>query len=293
MKLQDTTDPRAHRGCRTLFSETAQQQKSELAERFRVHLIGVYYSEVGPSWSSEGRLEGDFVHHVDLVCSGRRQVVHEGRVTELAPGYAWYLPACTPVERRCQEWCRLYFVKFRCEWLPGVDPLLDWPGRHPVRLGEWQEGMFPELSHAGPGMDSRSLVVLQGQIQLWLGRALGDFERIMETHLQSHRRFEKVFELLDTKLGADLRVGDMAAAAKMGRMGFSMAFRRNVGLSPKDWLGRRLNQEAIRLLIQTDARTKEIAQQLRFSDEYHFSRFFKRLNGVAPTPYRQRFFRRP
>jgi AraC-like DNA-binding protein len=69
---------------------------------------------------------------------------------------------------------------------------------------------------------------------------------------------------------------------------FSMAFTRNIGMSPKTWLNRRLNQEAIRLLTQTDISAKEIARRLNFADEYYFSRFFKRMNGVSPRPFREK-----
>ena len=292
VKLEDTTNPSAHLGCQTLFSETSSQKGLELAERFRIHFIGLYYTEVGPSWSSGGRVEGDFLHHIDLVSSGRRQVVHAGKVTELAPGWAWFLPGCTPVERRCEERCHLYFIKFRCEWLPGVDPLLDWPERRPLRLGRWDQASFRKLRRSGEGPDMRRLLLLQAQILAWLVEALPDLEQIISAHLQSHGRFEHLFEIMETRLGADLRVCDLAAAMRLAVPAFSMAFSRNVGMSPKAWLSRRLNQEAIRLLIQSDAPTKQVACQLKFADEYHFSRFFKRLNGIAPTPYRQQFFGR-
>jgi AraC-like DNA-binding protein len=213
-------------------------------------------------------------------------------VTELAPGWAWFLPGCTPVERRCAEPCQLYFIKFRCEWLPGVDPLLDWPERRPLRLGRWDETVFRKLHQSGQGPDMKSLLLLQSQIYLWLTKALPDLEQIISAHVQSHRRFERVFDLMDSRLGADLRVCNLAAAMRLPLAAFSMAFSRSVGMSPKAWLSRRLNQEAIKLLIQSDVPTKDVAQQLKFADEYHFSRFFKRLNGIAPTPYRQKFFGR-
>jgi AraC-like DNA-binding protein len=268
--------------------KTGSQRDIELVERFRLHLIGVYSAQVGPSWSSGGRVEGDFLHHVDLVCSGRRQVVHEGKVTELTPGWAWFLPGCTPVVRRCSEPCRLYFIKFRCEWLPGVDPLLDWPARRPIRLGRWDESMFRKVRQSGQGLDVKHLLLLQSQIYVWLARALPDLEQIISTHVQSHSRFERVFDLMETRLGADLRVCDLAATMRLPISAFSTAFSRSVGMSPKAWISRRLNQEAIKLLLQSDATTREIALELKFADEYHFSRFFKRMNGVAPTPYRQR-----
>jgi AraC-like DNA-binding protein len=290
VKLLDTTDPSAHEGCQTVFSNAGSARELELAQRFDIHLIGLYQAEVGPTWCSGGRLEGDYLHHIDLVCSGCREIVHEGKVIELAPGGAWFLPGGTPVERRCSEICRLYFIKFRCEWLPGVDPLLDWPERRPLCLGRWEESLVGEFYRSGGFPRMKHLLILQAQIRRWLAEALPDLEQIISAHVQTHGRFEPIFELVQSRLGADLRVCDLAAVMKLPASAFSMAFQRNVGMSPKAWLSRRLNQEAIKLLIQSGVSTKEVAQQLRFTDEYHFSRFFKRLNGIAPTPYRQQFF---
>lgn len=290
MKLQDTTDPSTERGSVTLFSELHAHQKLELVTRFRIHLIGLYYTEVGPEWSSGGREQSDFLHHIDLVCSGRRRVVHAGNVIELTPGWAWFLPGCTPVARRCEEDCRVYFLKFRCEWLPGVDPLLDWPERRPLRLGRWKEAEFRKLWKKGSAPDTQSLFRLQAQIYLWLAESLPSLDQIIFRHTTTHGRFEPVFDLIESRLGADLLVEDLAAAMKLPVHTFSMAFSRSVGFSPKTYLTRRLNQEAIKLLIQSDAPVKEVAFRLKFADEYYFSRFFKKMNGVPPATYRQQFF---
>jgi len=292
MKLKDTTNPSSHHGCQTIISETVARNELDLVERFRIHIIGLYHAEVGPSWSSNGRQEGDFLHHIDLVCTGRLQVVHDGKVSELAPGWAWLLPGCAPVERRCLESGHLYFIKFRSEWLAGVDPLLDWPERQPLRLGRWDEAMIHNLRRADGSPDTKSLLVLQSQIYHWLAQSLPDLGQIISTHVQTHSRFEQVFELMETRLGADLQVCDLAAVMNLPLSAFSMSFSRCVGMSPKAWLSRRMNQEAIKRLIQSDAPIKDVAQQLRFADEYHFSRFFKRLNGIAPSSYRQKFFGR-
>ena len=290
MKYQDTTNPITQRGVRTLFSEMDARKNLDLVARFRIHLIGLYFIEVGPTWSSGGREESDFLHHIDLACSGRRRVIHAGKVTELTPGWAWYLPGCTPVARECHEDSRVYFLKFRCEWLPGVDPLLDWPERRPLRLGRWNEKAFRKLWKNDREPDTQSLFLLQAQIYTWLAESLPSLEQIILQHRKTHGRFEPVFDLIERRLGADLRVEDLAAAMKLPVNGFSMAFSRSVGFSPKAHLNRRLNQEAIRLLIQSDVPIKEVAEQLKFADEFYFSRFFKKLNGVPPAAYRQKFF---
>ena len=60
-------------------------------------------------------------------------------------------------------------------------------------------------------------------------------------------------------------------------------------MSPKEYLTRRINQEALQWVINSDLKMKEIADKLRFSDEYYFSRFFQRLNGAPPSRYRRNF----
>jgi len=292
MKLRDTTNPMSSVGARTLFSENDLQKKLQIAENFHIHLIGLYYSEGGPEWSSQGQAESDFLHHIDLTLSGRRQIVHQGKVIELAPGWAWYLPGCTPVERRCEESFKVYFLKFRCEWLPGVDPLLDWPERKPIRLGSWHEKMLLKDWQLGRGQEVKSLLLLQSQIQSWLAKSLPDMDKIIINHIQTHGRFKPAFDLIEERLGADLRIETLAATLRLPVSAFSMAFARSTGLSPKAYLNRRLNQEAIKLLIRSDALIKEVADELRFADEYYFSRFFKKLNGMPPADYRKKLFGR-
>ncbi|MEY4387545.1 MAG: hypothetical protein RLY20_2828 [Verrucomicrobiota bacterium] len=286
MKLQDTTSPRAHGRVKSLLRRAESKTALELADRFRLHLIDLNYAEVGVEWDSRGQLESDFLHHIELALSGRRQIVHEGKVIELSPGTAWYLPGCTPVERRCRERCQLFYVTFRCEWLSGVDPLLDWPSRRPFNLGPWNKDFFQRLENNPAGPDVVALMQLRTRILEWLFKVFPNLDEIIDAHIHTHGRFERIFELVENRLGADLRVEDLAAASGMSVSAFSMAFSSNIGMSPKAWLSRRLNQEGIKLLLQSEGTTKEIAQKLKFADEYHFSRFFKRLNGVSPRPFR-------
>jgi transcriptional regulator GlxA family with amidase domain len=41
--------------------------------------------------------------------------------------------------------------------------------------------------------------------------------------------------------------------------------------------------------MNSDLKMKQIAEKLRFSDEYCFSRFSQRLNGSPPLRYRSMF----
>jgi AraC-like DNA-binding protein len=289
MKSVDTTDPRANQHMRTLTSEMHGGREHNLAERFRMHLVGMYSNTVGREWSSDGKSEGDSVHHINVNLSGRRQVICRGRTYDLNPGEAWYLPANTPVERRCQEKCEVVYFKFFCECLPGVDPLLDWKDREPRRMrainvAEWRTW----LENDKP-LGIASILGLRGRLMWWLVQTLPELDEVIALHLSNHSRFSAVFQYIEDHLGADLRLADLGEVYGTTSGAFAAAFTRSTGVSPKEYLQRRLNQEAIRWVMNSDLKMKDIAEKLRFNDEYYFSRFFQKHNGSPPLRYRSRF----
>ena len=288
MRLIDSTDPGAHVGMRTLISSGNAEQDIQLSEKFRIHLVGMYFAEVGREWDSKGKRQSDFLHHFDIGFSGHRSVVCGDRVFELEPGQVWFLPGNTPVERRCEVRSEVLFFKISSEWLPGVDPLLDWQGREPRLAGRVDPNEWREWLADGRQIGVADLLSLRGRLLGWLASAMPEMNEVISRHLASHTQFTSVFDLIETRLGADLRLNQLAEANGTTTEAFSMAFSRSTGMSPKDYLTRRLNQEALQLVINTDLKVKEIALRLRFSDEFYFSRFFKRLNGCSPVAYRKR-----
>ncbi|MCR2806590.1 helix-turn-helix transcriptional regulator [Paenibacillus soyae] len=64
-------------------------------------------------------------------------------------------------------------------------------------------------------------------------------------------------------------------------------FMRFAGQGPKSYLARLRNEHAKRMLVYTDRTMKEIAESCGFADEFHFSKSFKKENGMPPKAYRQ------
>jgi AraC-like DNA-binding protein len=259
-----------------------------LAERFRMHLVGMYSSTVEREWSSDGKCEGDVVHHINVNLSGRRQVICRGRMHNLDPGEAWYLPANTPVERRCGETCEVVFFKFFCECLPGVDPLLDWKEREPRRMCSIDVAEWRTWREGDKTLGIANILGLRGRLMWWMVQTIPELDEVISLHLARHSRFSEVFQHIEDHLGADLRLADLSDVHGGTPGAFAAAFTRSTGSSPKEYLQRRLNQEVIRWVMGSDLKMKDIAAKLRFSDEYYFSRFFKKCNGCSPMEYRER-----
>lgn len=98
-------------------------------------------------------------------------------------------------------------------------------------------------------------------------------------------RFAPVLAAVEARCRADLAVSALAGLADLGREHFARSFRRQLGVSPREHLHRRLTQRACVLLL-AGAKVKEVAAELGFSSEFVFSRFFSRRTGRSPRAFR-------
>src|ERR1043165_1799702 len=291
MKLEDSTSATARAVRRTILSGESAHVQLNLLDRLRIQLIGIFYTEVGPEWSSGGKQESDYLHHIDLTLTGHRQGGFCGEGLDMEPGVAFWLPGNTPLERRDCEPSKVLFFKLRCEWRPGVGPLLGWEGRRRGAIAKFDSKYWHPLWHPKHKPTFNKLLQVQARILDWIAAAVPNLDEVILQHVQTHSRFKTVFNLIERKLAPNLSIEELARAYGTSLHAFSMAFARSTGMSPKAYLKRRLIQEAMQLLLNSDLRIKEVASQLGFSDEFHFSRFFRIANGLAPSQYRRAFAR--
>lgn len=286
MRYRDTTSPITPRRHATIFTEQDAPAALLQSQALHFEVIGLFHSEVGPEWSSHGRAEGDCFHHIDLVVGGDARVRHGKLTMELKPGSAYFFPGVTPIVRECARRYEAFWLRFRCSWISGFDPLLHWQERTPLCLGEWDksEWQVPLRGNALP--DSRMLLRWQARLTRWFADALPDVDSILNEQARTHAQFATVFDLIDENLTADLRMEALAKAYGGSVQTFSRNFSKVLGQSPKTYLNSRLNQRAILLVLSSALTMKEIAAELHFSDEYYFSRFFTKMNGNSPSRYR-------
>ena len=85
-----------------------------------------------------------------------------------------------------------------------------------------------------------------------------------------------------------LTLGGIAAAAHVSRFHFARMFRREVRLSPMQYVRGRRILEAQRLMRAGDVPLTVIATGLGYFDQSHFSRAFRAATGLAPHQYMTR-----
>jgi AraC family transcriptional regulator len=101
------------------------------------------------------------------------------------------------------------------------------------------------------------------------------------------RHYKRVLDYVAAHYGQPLTLETLAAQAGLSPSHFSRLFKATIGKSPMQFVtGYRVDQ-ARKQLADTARPISAIALDCGFSDQAHFSRVFRRAEGVTPSAYRQ------
>jgi AraC family transcriptional regulator len=97
-------------------------------------------------------------------------------------------------------------------------------------------------------------------------------------------RLRRVFEYIDEHLDEPIRLADLAATAGLTRMHFAAQFRAATGLRPHEYLLRRRVERA-QVLLSRNVPTVNVALEVGFQSQAHFTAVFKRFVGRPPRTW--------
>ncbi|MFC0239153.1 helix-turn-helix domain-containing protein [Rhodopseudomonas telluris] len=100
-------------------------------------------------------------------------------------------------------------------------------------------------------------------------------------------RLKLVCDHVTAHLGEKVTLADMAAAARLSRMHFAALFLRATGMRPHQYLLQRRIAAAQELLQDTNQPIIQIAIQVGFQTQAHFTTVFKKITGVTPAKWRE------
>lgn len=99
---------------------------------------------------------------------------------------------------------------------------------------------------------------------------------------QTLANLDAVVEWIDANLAEKLSLDALAARAGLGRTGFTQQFARRFGCSPHRFIMQRRIERARALLEAGQQRVTDIAYELGFSSQSHFSTAYKAFTGQLP-----------
>jgi AraC family transcriptional regulator len=99
-------------------------------------------------------------------------------------------------------------------------------------------------------------------------------------------RLKRVLACIDARLSERIHVGDLAREANMSVFHFSRMFKRATGHSPHQYVTLRRIERARHLLAATSLPIAQIARQVGFRTQPHFTGVFAQHAGSTPKAYR-------
>ena len=194
----------------------------------------------------------------------------------LRPGVALLLPPDRLYGFRFHPGMRMIAMHFRLEWAPGCDVFA---GRSAcIALPDATDPIRRAYAALAAGEDVRAAVALRGTLMLLAGPCIGSLHPLPP-------RLRTVLDRIEADCRADLAVGELAALAGLSRERVRRVFRSVVGVPPMEHIRRRVTTRACALLLE-GLQVQEVAERLRFSSPFWFSRFFRDRLGVPPSRFR-------
>lgn len=147
--------------------------------------------------------------------------------------------------------------------------------------------LFDEAERGAPS----GALYVEGLSSALLGR-LAEFYAVKRSpktsvgHL-SYASRRVVLDYIDTHLGDDISVIDLALEARLSPHHFSRAFKATLGASPHQYVIRRRMEAATKLITTSSMPIVEIALALGFSSQSHFTQAFRRYAGTTPADARK------
>lgn len=90
---------------------------------------------------------------------------------------------------------------------------------------------------------------------------------------------------IQERLASPISLAELAALNGISPFHFTRLFKRSTGITPYEYVTRSRVEKARTLLLQSHANITEVALQVGFYDQSHFSRHFKRICGATPAAF--------
>ncbi|WP_214226746.1 AraC family transcriptional regulator [Pedobacter sp. B4-66] len=196
---------------------------------------------------------------------------------------------CTQLQFHGDFYCiELHRTEVRCNGLLFnniyIDPIVALTEKEAKIFESVISDLKEELNHK-----TLSDIVPRAYLQLFLAKSSSiKMNAISNKHNERDELMERFSQLLEEHYLSLRKPADYAELLSMSRDNFTRRCTRYFRKSPSQLIQERLILEAKKQLHLTRQSIKEIAYNLRFQDEFYFSRVFKKFTKVSPQGFRDK-----
>jgi len=104
---------------------------------------------------------------------------------------------------------------------------------------------------------------------------------------ETQRVVRRAMAYVHARYAERVSLKDIAAYVGLSEQHLIRSFRKEIGITPIDYLKRYRIRQAKALLEASDKTVTEVSLEVGFSDSSYFARVFRREAGVSPSAYRR------
>lgn len=146
------------------------------------------------------------------------------------------------------------------------------------------ENIFNKLTECWstkqPGYEFISRTLLQ-QLLIAIYQNIKKQDRNYATSL----KINKIIQYMNQHTTENIKLADLAQITQLSPTYLAKIFKETTGYSIIVFFNRIKIDKAKDLLIENNRKIKEVAKEVGFSDEFYFSRVFKKAEGISPSEY--------
>ena len=252
-----------------------------LMNNISMRLGYVGYAVVGENWRTQ-QLATPF-NRLYLIESGTGVLSGGGEELRLAPGKAYLLPAGLPCSYHCDSSLSLLFFHFNLARPDQFDLLQAVTQPTVVDYPAAQFSRLQDICEKSGYTEAFEVTCAINNIVLELSRK---YHFRWDSGHSHSKRINEVISIINQNLSSQLRMEELAQQCYVSPSYLSRQFRKEVGMTIKQYINMQLIKTAQWQLSHTSASVEQISSDLGFCNQFYFSEFFKKHCRVSPLQYR-------
>lgn len=219
-------------------------------------------------------------HILYAILDGEGEIESNGKIYKLEPGDLCLLSPGIKMNLSTPHHIQKLWGAFNLFIPPGFDVLSE----------------YSQILHLKSIFDPKDIFELnpsakEARFKSFIWRLISDLEcDLLEAPENKYsQKLDKLISHINQHLDAQLRVQDLADFMGLRHESLSRLFKNEYGVTLKNYLSQRLNQEICLMIRQDGMNNSDLTEKFNFAGESYFYQFFKRMNHCSPSHYRKRF----
>ncbi|MEI6425172.1 MAG: AraC family transcriptional regulator [Lentisphaerota bacterium] len=265
-----------------------------ITDSIRINILNGALTACDRNWANAGRsIITDSFNRMYWVKSGEGYVEHHGRTFHLTPGNLYIISADSPGRYWCPGKMKLCWCHFTASVLANAELFGFFKCEYEMKMSAQRraltDSLWDVILKSFNSGNISDLAAGDGALRLLVSFFL---ETVEEGELKQGRevfeKFSPAFKYIEENISREIKIPDLARTVNLQENYFTNLFTKHFRTSPVRYINLQKIRHAQMLMYGGSLSLKEIARQSGFSNQFYFSRVFRKIAGTPPGEFRRK-----